>query len=63
MVFRKMSPKFGTAWKKGVPIEVIPISYINVKNKIETCLGGEAVLRMAIAKAVINCLVYIIIQF
>lgn len=49
---RKYSPKLGTNWKKGIPIEVIPISYTAVKRKIESCYGGEANLRMAVKKAV-----------
>lgn len=58
IIFRKASSKLGTTWKKGVPIEVIPMSYISVKNKIKNCLGGDAVLRMAVAKAVRKRLIY-----
>lgn len=54
MAFRKLSDKIGTVWKKGIPVEVIPISYRNVKSKLESILGGEANLRMAVAKAVSN---------
>lgn len=48
--YRKESPVLGRAWKKGVPIEVIPMSYRVVAKKLEG-LGGKAVLRMAVAKA------------
>lgn len=49
--YSKLSDRIGTVWKKGIPVEVIPISYRNVKNKLESILGGEANLRMAVAKA------------
>eukprot|EP01120_Amphizonella_sp_Union-15-10_P000130 TRINITY_DN1015_c0_g1_i3.p1 TRINITY_DN1015_c0_g1~~TRINITY_DN1015_c0_g1_i3.p1 ORF type:complete len:248 (-),score=40.55 TRINITY_DN1015_c0_g1_i3:78-722(-) len=49
--YRKTSNYLGEKWKSGVPIEVIPLAYVPVKNKIESTLGGNAVLRMAVAKA------------
>ncbi|XKL59934.1 hypothetical protein PGB90_000950 [Kerria lacca] len=49
--YTKYSPKLGTNWKKGIPIEVIPVSYVAVKRKIECRLGGEVLLRMAVMKA------------
>ncbi|XKL58988.1 hypothetical protein PGB90_000004 [Kerria lacca] len=49
--YTKYSPKLGTSWKKGIPIEVIPVSYVAVKKKIQCCLGGEVLLRMAVMKA------------
>jgi len=48
--YRKKSAKLGQAWKKGVPVEVIPMAYVPVTKKIEA-LGGKVTLRMAIAKA------------
>ncbi|MHA1194230.1 MAG: ribose 5-phosphate isomerase A [Promethearchaeota archaeon] len=48
--FRKKSNKLGENWKKGVPIEVMPIAYIPIINKLKK-LGGTPKLRMAQAKA------------
>ena len=48
--FRKTSENLGEKWKKGIPIEVIPISYVPIMKKLEK-LGGTPVLRMAQAKA------------
>lgn len=48
--FRKNSENLGTKWKKGIPIEVIPISYVPIMNKLRK-LGGSPILRMAQAKA------------
>lgn len=49
--FRKLSETLGTKWTKGIPIEVIPMAYKPVQRKIKEKFGGEAVLRMAKAKA------------
>ena len=52
--YRKRSPKYlGTNWVKGVPIEVVPTSYIRVLNDLRTKLKCKnAVLRQgAPAKA------------
>ncbi|XP_033109747.1 ribose-5-phosphate isomerase-like [Anneissia japonica] len=49
--YRKDSKQLGEKWKKGVPIEVIAMAYKPVMKKIESLLGGQAVLRMAQAKA------------
>lgn len=49
--YRKDSTALGEQWKKGIPIEVIPMAYCPVKLKIEKELGGQAVLRQAKAKA------------
>jgi len=49
--FRKDSSTLGQNWKKGVPIEVVPMAWKPVKTKIETLLGGSAPLRMAVSKA------------
>lgn len=48
--YRKMSSKLGEQWKKGVPIEVLPMAYVPVMKHIKT-LGGNPKLRMAVAKA------------
>lgn len=48
--YRKDSKILGEQWKKGVPIEVIPMACVPVMKKIEK-LGGKPKLRMAIAKA------------
>ena len=55
--FRKDSKYLGENWQKGVPIEVIPLAYQPVINKLHSMLGGKAVLRMAKNKAV-RMLVY-----
>ena len=47
--FRKKSEKLGENWKKGVPIEVIPMAYAPIMKKFEN-LGGKPVLRMAQSK-------------
>ncbi|KAJ3412737.1 hypothetical protein HDV05_000307 [Chytridiales sp. JEL 0842] len=48
--YRKESRILGSAWKKGVPIEVHPMAYIPVSEKLKS-LGGKPVLRMAVKKA------------
>ncbi|MFX1237649.1 MAG: ribose 5-phosphate isomerase A [Promethearchaeota archaeon] len=48
--FRKNSTILGENWKKGVPIEVIPIAYIPLIKKFQQ-LGGKPILRMAKEKA------------
>jgi len=47
--FRKNSEKLGQNYKKGVPIEVIPMSYVPIMKKLEK-LGGKPILRMAQSK-------------
>jgi len=42
----------GQKWKKGIPIEVIPMSCKPIQQKIEGKYGGEAILRMSADKAV-----------
>jgi len=44
--------RLGQKWKKGIPIEVIPMSCKPIQQKIEEKYGGEAVLRMSADKAV-----------
>ena len=48
--YRKESPCLGTSWKKGVPLEVVPMAYVPVMKKLQK-MGGKPVLRMATAKA------------
>ncbi|MHA1149980.1 MAG: ribose 5-phosphate isomerase A [Promethearchaeota archaeon] len=48
--FRKKSNYLGEHWKKGIPVEVIPLSYIPIMRKLEQ-LKGKPVLRMAQSKA------------
>ncbi|KAL8623847.1 hypothetical protein ACOMHN_058877 [Nucella lapillus] len=48
---RKDTVSLGTNWKKGVPIEVVPMAYHPVQLKIQKILGGKAELRMAYRKA------------
>lgn len=47
----KNSKLLGEQYKKGIPIEVVPMAYMPVKQKIEKEFGGSLKLRMAIAKA------------
>ena len=49
--FTKRANSLGEQWKKGIPIEVIPVSYKLVQRTIENKLGGIAELRMAKSKA------------
>jgi len=44
--YRKESAKLGTNWRKGIPLEVIPMAYVPVMKKCEK-LGGKPILRMA----------------
>lgn len=48
--FRKNSEKLGMNWKKGVPIEVIPMAYVPLMKKLEK-MGGKPILRMAQSKS------------
>jgi ribose 5-phosphate isomerase A len=45
--YRKDSQVLGQQWQKGVPIEVIPSSYVPLMQKISQELGGKPALRMA----------------
>ncbi|MFX0147654.1 MAG: ribose 5-phosphate isomerase A [Candidatus Hodarchaeota archaeon] len=47
--FRKKSEKLGENWRKGIPIEVIPMAHVTVMKKLEK-LGGKSKLRIAKAK-------------
>jgi ribose 5-phosphate isomerase A len=48
--FRKNSGCLGRNWKKGVPIEVIPMAYYPIMKKFKN-LGGNPRLRMAQSKS------------
>uniref|UniRef100_A0AAY4EQ59 ribose-5-phosphate isomerase n=1 Tax=Denticeps clupeoides TaxID=299321 RepID=A0AAY4EQ59_9TELE len=49
--YRKDSKSLGQQWKKGVPIEVIPMAYVPISRSIMQRFGGEVSLRMAVSKA------------
>lgn len=49
--YTKDSLNLGDQYKKGVPIEVVPLAYVPIKQRIQQKIGGELKLRMAIAKA------------
>jgi len=49
--YRKDSKTLGLQWKKGVPIEVIPLSYVPLKEKFLQLGAKRADLRMAVNKA------------
>ena len=48
--YRKDSSVLGQQWKKGVPVEVVPMAYRPILEKMKA-LGGSPVLRMATSKA------------
>lgn len=50
--YTKNSERLGQQYKKGIPIEVIPMGYVPIKKKIEDKYDGVAKIRMAVAKAV-----------
>ncbi|XP_062431088.1 ribose-5-phosphate isomerase [Rhea pennata] len=49
--YRKKSKNLGEQWKKGIPIEVIPMAYVPVTRTLTKNFGGAAELRMAVSKA------------
>ncbi|KAH0949068.1 hypothetical protein HN011_004702 [Eciton burchellii] len=49
--YTKNSQKFGEQYKKGIPIEVVPMAYVPIQNKIEETYGGTIKIRMALLKA------------
>lgn len=49
--YTKDSTHLGEHYKKGIPIEVVPMAYVPIKQKIEREFGGTLNLRMAVAKA------------
>ncbi|KAI8906631.1 ribose 5-phosphate isomerase A-domain-containing protein [Powellomyces hirtus] len=48
--YRKDSTVLGQQWKNGVPLEVIPMAYVSILEKLKA-LGGKPTLRMATRKA------------
>ena len=51
----------GEHWAKGIPVEVLPIAYVPVKQKLEQKIGGKANLRMAKHKAVSYVIVAVVV--
>ncbi|XP_067326224.1 ribose-5-phosphate isomerase [Anolis sagrei] len=49
--YRKKSGNLGEQWKKGIPIEVIPMAYVPITRALAKKFGGVAELRMAVNKA------------
>ncbi|OAD52092.1 Ribose-5-phosphate isomerase [Eufriesea mexicana] len=49
--YTKNSQQLGEQYKKGIPIEVIPMAYTAIQKRIEDNYGGLAQVRMALAKA------------
>lgn len=49
--YTKDSTKLGEQYKKGIPIEVVPMAYVPLRSRIQTRFGGKLKLRMAVAKA------------
>ncbi|XP_030046897.1 ribose-5-phosphate isomerase isoform X2 [Microcaecilia unicolor] len=49
--YRKDSLSLGEQWKKGIPIEVVPMAYVPVAKRLASRFGGVAELRMAVSKA------------
>ncbi|EZA55280.1 hypothetical protein DMN91_006606 [Ooceraea biroi] len=49
--YTKNSEKLGEQYKKGIPIEVVPMAYVPIRRKIEDTYGGSAKIRMALSKA------------
>jgi ribose 5-phosphate isomerase A len=48
--YTKKSEYLGEHWKKGVPIEIIPLAHIPIMKRLNA-LGGTPVLRMALSKS------------
>ncbi|KAJ8947349.1 hypothetical protein NQ318_002875 [Aromia moschata] len=49
--YTKNSQKLGDQYKKGIPIEVSPMVYGPIQQKIEKLYGGNVEMRMAVMKA------------
>lgn len=49
--YTKNSQKLGEQYKKGIPIEVIAMAYVPIRERILKLYGGKIELRMAVAKA------------
>ncbi|KAL2725223.1 ribose-5-phosphate isomerase [Vespula squamosa] len=48
--YTKHSEKLGQQYKQGIPIEVVPMAYVPIQQKIEDNYGGDVKIRMAVAK-------------
>ncbi|KAJ3021030.1 hypothetical protein HKX48_009349 [Thoreauomyces humboldtii] len=48
--YRKDSKVLGQQWKKGVPLEIVPMVYVPILSKLKS-LGAKPTLRMAVKKA------------
>lgn len=49
--YTKDSQRLGQQYRKGIPIEVVPMAYVPIAEKIKILFGGDLKLRMAVAKA------------
>uniref|UniRef100_A0A2M3ZKX6 Ribose-5-phosphate isomerase n=2 Tax=Nyssorhynchus TaxID=44543 RepID=A0A2M3ZKX6_9DIPT len=49
--YTKDSTRLGQQYDKGIPIEVVPMAYVPIRDRIGASFGGSLKLRMAIAKA------------
>ncbi|XP_024882071.1 ribose-5-phosphate isomerase [Temnothorax curvispinosus] len=49
--YTKISQRLGEHYKKGIPIEVVPMAYVPIQRRIENRYGGIVKIRMAVAKA------------
>ncbi|XP_050307853.1 ribose-5-phosphate isomerase [Anthonomus grandis grandis] len=49
--YTKNSNKLGEQYKKGIPIEVIPMAYTPIQSHLESIYKGQFALRMAVNKA------------
>ncbi|XP_018572980.1 ribose-5-phosphate isomerase [Anoplophora glabripennis] len=49
--YSKNSQKLGDQYKKGIPVEVSPMAYVPIQNRIQKLHGGTVDLRMAVLKA------------
>ncbi|XP_077587341.1 ribose-5-phosphate isomerase [Stigmatopora nigra] len=49
--YRKASEALGQRWKKGLPVEVVPMAHVPVSRRIVQLFGGRVDLRMALNKA------------
>lgn len=49
--YTKNSEYLGQQYKKGIPIEVVPMAYVPLQQLIAQRYGGKLQLRMAVAKA------------
>lgn len=49
--YTKDSKRLGEQYKKGIPVEVVPMAYVPIRDRIAAKYGGKLQLRMAVAKA------------